>query len=400
MENKKKRSEFPPIDEDQRTSVPLESNAQMTSSMQSNIQFADLFVVKQERDIKHEPLSVSELVDIPASTYRSIQTPDLNGHDGDFDFLSLNEVKIETKTEFKDEKEREPKRQAENGKGAAENQPDHPSHDEVVPDIGLRNILRQGDSAHKCDACEFSIQYASSLKRHLLRHTGQKPHGCNLCLKRFILKEGFSSHMKAHVDEFLFFFPGCLQGFNGKDERKAQEVNCKARCYECHLCKKSFGSLKGNMVKHMCVQVHSGSRPFECKKYFKRFTEKSSLGKHLKIHTGPRSFRCSNCRMGFFQQDERNAHEAKCNRSTFECYKSSLDFHMKSHSKKLPFKCLICRHGFSKQNVHGKAYANPFRPRAVPVPTVPEKIYTETEPQETHEYPQQQELLKKTRTLP
>ncbi|XP_055326037.1 zinc finger protein 84-like [Sitodiplosis mosellana] len=224
----------------------------------------------------------------------------------------------------------------------------------------------------------------------MLKHTGEKPHGCDFCPKRFTSKQNLRAHMKAHIEEFLFHCPGCLQGFDGKNGKEAHEANCTTRRYECHLCKDSFGSIKANLMNHMCV--HSGNKPFQCNECFKLFARKSHLKGHMKVHGGLRSFRCTRCRLGFVRQDERNAHEAKCNRCLYECYvcgksfsfnKSNLIDHMRTHSgdtpfecqrclkqfthkvslnkhivyhtKKLPFKCSICHQGFAKQS-QCKAY--------------------------------------------
>ncbi|XP_055307794.1 gastrula zinc finger protein XlCGF52.1-like [Sitodiplosis mosellana] len=207
----------------------------------------------------------------------------------------------------------------------------------------------------KCDFCEYSTDNKGHLNQHLLKHTGEKPHGCTLCPKRFKEKRSLLGHMKIHVKEFLFHCSGCLQGFDGKEEKTEHETNCKVVRYECYLCKDSFGSLKTNMVNHM--RVHSGDKPFECEECSKKFVQKHNLNKHMKIHAGPRPFRCSKCHERFSDQDERDSHEEECNRRVYQCYvcrksigliKSDLIRHMRTHSGETPFQCVECSKSFSR----------------------------------------------------
>ncbi|XP_055304819.1 zinc finger protein OZF-like [Sitodiplosis mosellana] len=363
--------------------------------IQSNIQSSHSLQIKQEVDIKQEPVSTCDLFEISASTYRNVrQVPGSSGcgDEYDFDYLSLEEDKTDIKTECDNKKEEESNTNVASGGGVVGNQ-QVPMYDGMMPenDKNTQNAQKQGGDAnensskpHKCVFCEYSTLWKSHLNLHSLKHTGEKPFGCDFCLKRFAQKNNLRVHMKVHVEEFLFHCPGCLKGFDEKNEKVAHEMNCKARRYECHLCKESFGSNNANMMKH--IRVHSGEKPFECEECFKQFAEKSSLNRHLKLHAGPRPFRCSRCRQGFSQQDEKSAHEGKCNRRVWECYvcdklfgllkfylmdhmrthsgetpfecqhcskqfkqEGGLRKHMRSHTKKLPFKCSICHQGFSKQ---------------------------------------------------
>lgn len=220
-------------------------------------------------------MSIGELVNVPASAYRNATHVSVfNGGKCDFDsdFSSLDEVKDEVKKECDGKKDEESKTNSDSREKSVDNQSDQPMHDDVdlvVPETNDNthsaqkcggNINGKSLKKHKCDFCEYSALCKSHLMRHLLKHTGDKPHACNFCPKRFKSSQSLRIHMKAHVKEFLFHCSGYLQGFDAKDEKIKREIICKICRYECHFCKESFGSLKANLMNH--IRVHSGERPF------------------------------------------------------------------------------------------------------------------------------------------
>ncbi|XP_055308237.1 zinc finger protein 271-like, partial [Sitodiplosis mosellana] len=279
-----------------------DSNDMNMSANQNHLQSADSIEIEKKGDIKQEPVSVGEVVEVSAPTYCNVRhVPGFNKRETEYDFDHLDEIdaKVEVKKEC-DEKKREPTTNAdskEEATGSQQNQQQplpHSEGDFIVPesDASGRDTQKRGENAyvnqtkkHKCHICVYSTRWKGDLNKHMLKHTGDRPHGCDFCPKRFTSKQSLHAHMKAHIEEFLFHCPGCLQRFDGKNEKEAHEVKCKTRRYECHLCKESFGSMKGNMIKHM--RVHSGDKPFQCNECFKQFRQKSALMKHMKLHGGP-----------------------------------------------------------------------------------------------------------------
>ncbi|KAL3860507.1 hypothetical protein ACJMK2_010627 [Sinanodonta woodiana] len=100
------------------------------------------------------------------------------------------------------------------------------------------------DSPHKlsCPYCPRSFPWVSSLTRHLLTHTGQKPFKCPRCPVTFSTKSNRERHLiRKH-------------GVNMLDPMSRQTMD---RPYKCPLCVFSSFSTKSNLLKHY-KERHNG----------------------------------------------------------------------------------------------------------------------------------------------
>ncbi|OBZ82278.1 Zinc finger protein C25B8.19c [Choanephora cucurbitarum] len=78
------------------------------------------------------------------------------------------------------------------------NQKERSSHRRTASDITL--IHPQSLNRYRCHQCQKTFSRPSSLRIHILSHTGEKPHVCPHlgCGKRFSVQSNMRRHLKVH----------------------------------------------------------------------------------------------------------------------------------------------------------------------------------------------------------
>lgn len=121
------------------------------------------------------------------------------------------------------------------------------------------------DSPHKlyCPKCPRSFPWISSLNRHMLTHTGQKPFTCSKCSVTFSTKSNRERHLiRKH-------------GVNMLDPASRQTMD---RPYKCHLCVFSSFSTEGNLLKHY-KERHPRDKPPE--RYLMKGDDENDVGSEM-----------------------------------------------------------------------------------------------------------------------
>ncbi|XP_077198236.1 zinc finger and BTB domain-containing protein 11 isoform X2 [Paroedura picta] len=185
-----------------------------------------------------------------------------------------------------------------------------------------------------CDICGRSLPKLYSLRIHMLKHTGVKPHACKICGKSFTYKHGLKMHLALH---------------------EAQKQ------FKCELCDKSFVT-KRSLQEH--VSIHTGESKYFCPHCGKTFHRASGLSKHIKKHQPKpeiRGYQCTQCEKSFYEPRDLRQHMNKhLGVKPFQCefcgkcysWKKDWYSHVKSHSVTDPYKCNVCGKEFYEKALY------------------------------------------------
>ena len=143
-----------------------------------------------------------------------------------------------------------------------------------------------------CPFCSRKFPWESSLKRHILTHTGQKPFKCRDCPLWFTTKSNCDRHqMRKH-------------GENAENIYNSRNV--PDRPYKCSLCPSSTFSSESNLRLHQCTKHLS----MDCRNGADENTENEELEDDAEDNVGIVSsyFKCHLCDEDFIHRDHVIAH--------------------------------------------------------------------------------------------
>ncbi|XP_064093070.1 longitudinals lacking protein, isoforms H/M/V-like isoform X29 [Macrobrachium nipponense] len=89
------------------------------------------------------------------------------------------------------------------------------------------SLLSHLPKVHQCPYCPYSTAVVTHMKRHIHRHTGEKPFACTCCSYRCVTKEDLKKHVRKHTSEKPFACPHCPY-------RSAQQSNLKSHVTQRH----------------------------------------------------------------------------------------------------------------------------------------------------------------------
>ncbi|NXU62281.1 ZBT11 protein, partial [Horornis vulcanius] len=199
---------------------------------------------------------------------------------------------------------------------------------------GVSSVKGRTKREFVCDICGRTLPKLYSLRIHMLKHTGVKPHACKVCGKTFTYKHGLKMHLALH------------------------EVQ---KQFKCDLCEKSFVT-KRSLQEHM--SIHTGESKYLCSICGKSFHRASGLSKHIKKHQPKpevRGYQCTQCDKSFYEARDLRQHMNKhLGVKPFQCqfcgkcysWKKDWYSHVKSHSVTDPYRCNVCGKEFYEKALY------------------------------------------------
>ncbi|XP_039294358.1 gastrula zinc finger protein XlCGF57.1-like isoform X2 [Nilaparvata lugens] len=187
--------------------------------------------------------------------------------------------------------------------------------------LKLHIITHTGETPFSCEYCEYKCAQSSALKSHIRTHTGETPYSCEYCDYKSARSSALKSHIRTHTGETPYSCEYC-------DYKCATSSNLKLHIithtgetpFSCEFC--NYKSARSNTLKEH-IRTHTGETPFSCKFCNYKSAQSNTLKEHIRTHTGERPFSCEYC-------------DYKCARS------SALKSHIRTHTGETPFSCEYC----------------------------------------------------------
>ncbi|XP_021116359.1 ras-responsive element-binding protein 1 isoform X4 [Heterocephalus glaber] len=152
-----------------------------------------------------------------------------------------------------------------------------------------------GGADHSCSICGKSLSSASSLDRHMLVHSGERPYKCTVCGQSFTTNGNMHRHMKIHEKDpssaTTAAPPSPLKRRRLSSKRKLSH-DAESEREDPAPAKKMVDDGQSGDVEKTCDEV------FHCPVCFKEFVCKYGLESHIETHSD-NPLRCDICCVTF-----------------------------------------------------------------------------------------------------
>ncbi|KAG8173147.1 hypothetical protein JTE90_009840 [Oedothorax gibbosus] len=138
------------------------------------------------------------------------------------------------------------------------------------------------EKTYVCEICDKRFTMRATLQMHLVTHSDERPFECEQCDKRFKRNADLKVHLaEVHRPQNLIFCPVCNKQYRQRTIKRHMRTHSGEKPYTCDICGRKF-SLKEHLKTHSLV--HTGERPFACGICNKAFGLKATRDKHQLTH--------------------------------------------------------------------------------------------------------------------
>nr|BAA23165.1 DNA-binding protein [Homo sapiens] len=152
-----------------------------------------------------------------------------------------------------------------------------------------------GGADHSCSICGKSLSSASSLDRHMLVHSGERPYKCTVCGQSFTTNGNMHRHMKIHEKDptsATATAPGRGDFASAKSSKRKLSHDAESEREDPAPAKKMVEDGQSGDLEKKADEV------FHCPVCFKEFVCKYGLETHMETHSD-NPLRCDICCVTF-----------------------------------------------------------------------------------------------------
>lgn len=131
-----------------------------------------------------------------------------------------------------------------------------------------------------CTECNAGFKWKHALKNHMIVHSRTKDHLCDICGFTTAHKSQLKAHRLYHTgNTFKCEIPGCtFQATKRQNLKYHMLTHTHEKPHQCEICGQSFSLVK-NMKRHMLL--HTDTRPYQCKVCIFTTTRYDKLKDHM-----------------------------------------------------------------------------------------------------------------------